>query len=101
MNLLNGFIRGCVASLEFGGLLLLAGCAGAPEAINLPGDASDPARQLYIVKCSKCHKFYDPAKYAAGDWTVWMRKMSRKAKLTAEEEKLIKEYVDTNLRTSR
>jgi hypothetical protein len=81
--------------------LLLAGCAGSPTITKLPGDASDPARQLYIVKCAKCHKFYDPARYSAVDWSGWMVKMSRKAKLTPEQEKQINDYVDTNLRSGR
>jgi hypothetical protein len=81
--------------------ILLAGCAGPPTITNLPGDESDPGRQLYIVKCSKCHKFYDPAKYSPADWTIWMDKMTRKAKLTPEQEKVIAEYVDQYLRTGK
>ena len=101
MNGLNGPGRFWAPLLALVLALFLAGCAGSPTITNLPGDANDPARQLYIVKCAKCHKFYDPTHYSAADWSAWIAKMSRKAKLTPEQEKQINEYVDTNLRSGR
>jgi hypothetical protein len=101
VNGLKGSDRFWAALLTLVLPLLLAGCAGSLTITNLPGDANDPARQLYIVKCAKCHKFYDPARYSPADWSAWMAKMSRKAKLTSEQEKQINDYVDTNLRNGR
>ena len=73
----------------------IAGCAG-------PSGANDPAvddltrgRRLYVARCARCHKLYDPGKYSAAEWRSWMDKMSRKAKLKADQEELISRYVDT------
>ena len=51
------------------------------------------ASSLYALKCGRCHKFYDPAAYSADDWNMWMRKMSKKAKLEAVQEQLLSEYL--------
>lgn len=51
------------------------------------------ASALYALKCGRCHKFYDPAAYDAEDWNVWMRKMSKKAKLEPAQEKMLSEYL--------
>jgi len=59
---------------------------------------NEAARKIYIAKCAKCHKFYDPNKYSDEDWRVWMTKMSRKAKLKPEQERLLSKYIDENLR---
>ena len=53
------------------------------------------ARKLYINKCTRCHKYYDPAKYSEEEWRVWMTKMSRKAKLKTDQEQLLSRYLDT------
>lgn len=79
-------------------LMPLAGCA-AP--VNTSSNSNDPiaaGHKLYVNKCAKCHKFYDPAKYSDADWSVWMGKMSRKAKLKPEQEQLISHYIDEKLR---
>lgn len=51
------------------------------------------ASELYALKCGRCHKFYDPAAYSNEDWEKWMRKMSKKTKLTAEQEQTLTEYL--------
>ncbi len=79
-------------------LLPLAGCAGTAGSSSTPADPIAAGQKLYINKCAKCHKFYDPAKYSDADWNVWMSKMSRKAKLKAEQEQLLSRYIDENLR---
>jgi hypothetical protein len=57
-----------------------------------PTDANR-ASDLYALKCGRCHKFYDPSAYSAEDWDVWITKMSRKSRLTAEQEKTLFEYL--------
>src|ERR1041385_1402759 len=47
------------------------------------------ASALYALKCGRCHKFYDPAAYEEDDWKMWMRKMSRKAKLEPAQQKML------------
>src|SRR3954451_13218799 len=50
-------------------------------------------RVLLANKCAKCHKFHDPANYDNAEWHMWMRKMSRKAHLTAPEEAELSRYL--------
>jgi len=38
-------------------------------------------------------KFYDPGAYSEKDWEMWMRKMSRKAKLKPEQDDLLRRYL--------
>lgn len=56
------------------------------------------ARNLYQMKCAKCHKFYDPAAYSEREWRSWMGKMSKKARLKPAQEQLLSTYLDA-LRT--
>jgi len=77
-------------------LVLLIASAGV-----LPAGASDSTnvleagRKLYTVKCARCHKFYDPAKYSDEAWRTWMDKMSRKAKLKPDQKQILSEYLET------
>ena len=77
-------------------LVPLAGCAGTSGLSST--DPIAAGQKLYVNKCAKCHKFYDPAKYSDADWNLWMGKMSRKAKLKPEQEQLISHYIDEKLR---
>ena len=79
-------------------LLALAGCA-SPEKTTDGGDPNQIARKLYIAKCAKCHKFYDPAKYSDADWQMWMGKMSRKARLKPEQRELLSNYIEETFRS--
>ena len=79
-------------------LVALAGCA-SPEKATDSGDPSQIARKLYIAKCAKCHKFYDPAKYSDVEWQTWMRKMSRKSKLSPEQQELLSSYIEQTFRS--
>ena len=51
------------------------------------------AKDLYDIKCAKCHKFYEPADYSQKDWDDWMKKMSRKSKLKPAQEELLTRYL--------
>jgi hypothetical protein len=52
------------------------------------------AKKLHTAKCAKCHRFYQPADYTSKEWNEWMRKMSKKSKLTPEQDKLLSQYLD-------
>ena len=52
------------------------------------------ARKLSAVKCTKCHKFYEPADYNQADWAEWMEKMRRKSKLKPEQFDLLSRYLE-------
>ena len=56
------------------------------------------ARKLYMTKCSRCHKLYDPRKYDDAEWSDWMTKMSHKAKLKPGQPEMIADYVEKALR---
>jgi cytochrome c5 len=101
------FVRILVAS-AIG--IALAGCeSSAPRSRTLdsvpqlsPGSASAAglsteevrdATELYGVKCAKCHKFYDPTQYSQAEWDDWMRRMSRKARLTPVQKELLTRYL--------
>ena len=57
-------------------------------------DELQSARALYINKCARCHIFHNPANYPDDKWNGWMKKMSRKAKLKAEQEAALRRYLD-------
>ena len=60
-------------------LCAASGCAGHALAKDLPVDDHSAGHKVYVTKCAKCHRFYDPAKYSEADWEMWMAKMSKKA----------------------
>lgn len=70
---------------------LLPPGAGAP---TLNDEEIRSARSLYIARCTGCHKFYPPANYSPRDWDMWMRKMSRKARLQPEQEATLRAYLE-------
>ena len=70
-----------------------AAAARAAERAGLPAAEITRAADLYVTKCAKCHRFYDPLPYPAPEWDRWMTKMNRKAKLTEDEAKLLGRYL--------
>jgi Dihaem cytochrome c. len=83
-----------LALLGFGA----GGCAAPAMAKDSPSSDKRAGQKLYVAKCAKCHKFYDPAKYSEADWQIWMTKMSKKAKLKPEQEEILSRYISENLR---
>lgn len=61
-------------------------------------DPTVASRNLYLSRCGKCHKLYDPAKYSDEQWRKWMDKMSRKAKLQPDQKVAMSGYIETTLR---
>lgn len=70
----------------------LSGPASSAEAPTLKDQIA--ARQIYVAKCAKCHRFYEPNDYAESDWRVWMEKMKRKSKLKPKQAELLDRYLD-------
>ena len=64
---------------------------------NQPGTNSDLLQmgfEVYVDKCSQCHKLHKPWKYYQSQWEKEiLPKMSKKAKLNDEELKEIKTYI--------
>jgi hypothetical protein len=101
-------------------LILLAGALGAGASVNLV-HASSPSKatsssapvvspeagqnaglspqelsvasKLYINKCIRCHKSYEPKAYSNDQWDLWMGKMSKKAHLASAQESLLRRYL--------
>src|SRR5437899_912855 len=80
-------------------VLALAGCSGPGKELAVEDKAE--ARKLYVAKCAKCHKFYDPAKYSDAEWRTWMEKMSKKAKLKPEQAEKLSQYIEDTYRAGR
>ena len=51
------------------------------------------ARKLYLGKCAKCHKLYDPARYSDEAWNKWLEKMTVKSRLKADDAELLNRYL--------
>ena len=93
----------------FGAMIILGsvGCrtaaasssASAPPPLPASADGvlspeqASAGRALYLNKCARCHKFYDPAKYKEADWNKWITKMNKKAKLKRDESEVIWKYL--------
>jgi mono/diheme cytochrome c family protein len=77
------------------------GCAAPAMAKDSPSSESAAGQKIYVAKCAKCHKLYDPAKYSDADWQIWMAKMSKKAKLKPEQVEVLSRYIAENLRAPR
>ncbi len=75
-------------------LLALAGTWAAALADQLTVKDRAAARKIYVAKCAKCHRFYEPTNYAEPDWRRWMEKMSKKARLKAAPATLLNRYLD-------
>jgi len=97
-------IKSALCGLTLG----LVGCLSAPAGSSsvpppIPPGGGAPlltdkevalARKLYINKCARCHKFYDPAAYDKAAWQDWMTKMSHKARLKSPQEELLSKYLE-------
>ena len=81
--------------LRFGALLAAALVATSASADTWDEAERAQARKLYLVKCAKCHRLYDPAAYEDPAWEQWMIKMKKKAHLNDEQSERIRRYTET------
>jgi len=72
----------------------LAWAGSTARADELTSKEVAAGRKVYVAKCAKCHKFYEPKSYHEADWGRWMEAMSRKSKLKTEQDKLLRRYLD-------
>ncbi len=73
---------------------LLAGGLAGSFAGELTDKDAAAGRKLYVAKCAKCHRFYEPKNYNDSEWGRWMGAMSRKSKLKPEQEDVLARYLD-------
>jgi cytochrome c553 len=74
--------------------IALAVARPASNADELTAKEITAARKIYVAKCSKCHRFYEPTNYAEPDWRIWMEKMNQKSKLKGEQTNSLTRYLD-------
>jgi hypothetical protein len=75
-------------------VVALVWAVNAAKADELTPKELAAGRKVYVGKCAKCHKFYEPKNYGEEDWGRWMEKMGEKSKLKAEQQKLLERYLD-------
>ena len=72
----------------------LAAAVRGGEAVDLSPNELKEARRLYVSKCARCHKFYEPSSYTGAEWNEWMSKMTRKSKLKPAQAELLARYTE-------
>jgi hypothetical protein len=66
----------------------------AASADELTAKEIASVQKIYVAKCAKCHRFYEPTNYAESEWRTWMKKMNKKSKLKEEQASLVTRYLD-------
>jgi len=66
-----------------------------PQMIQAQSQAYQ-AKQLYELKCGRCHMAYAPQKFSANEWKTILKEMSPLSGLTEETEKSIMGYLEEN-----
>jgi mono/diheme cytochrome c family protein len=74
-------------------LIVPAVLSNAAGTNDLTVDDIAAARKIYVAKCAKCHRFYEPTNYGEADWDRWMEKMATKSKLKEDQAKLLNRYL--------
>jgi mono/diheme cytochrome c family protein len=86
-------------------LIALAGMFASVTGLARAADpsANDPAvtKRLYISKCARCHKLYDPSAYNDVEWDLWMKKMRKKTRLKTDPYNRLSRYLETLRREAR
>ena len=62
---------------------------------SITRDDVERGRQLYMTKCSACHRPRDPMEHAPGEWPGEIAEMQERAHLAPDEVMLIEHYVVT------
>ena len=93
---LAAVLAGCVTGPHGWDVIVPAPAEAAVAAARAGMAATDITRaaNLYVLKCARCHKFYDPADYNDQAWSTWLRKMSKKSRLEPDEENLLTRYLE-------
>ena len=61
---------------------------------NTSGATKYPeGRDLYVSKCTACHKAYEPELHTKSEWKKILDEMGSKAKLTSKEKETILNYL--------
>jgi mono/diheme cytochrome c family protein len=63
-----------------------------------PGTPAAEGRALYVESCQRCHALYRPGNFTAQEWSFFVRKYGRKARLDQAERDLVYAYLRTHAR---
>lgn len=67
------------------------------EVITFPNATVEEGFNLQAQHCARCHKLKTVDNYSREQWDKILPNMARKAKLTAEQEATINEYINWEL----
>lgn len=68
-------------------------CGGSISSNSAEITKFSEGRNLYVSKCTACHKAYGPELHTADDWQKILDDMGRKAKLSNHEKTIILNYL--------
>lgn len=55
-------------------------------------DEWEDAQAMHANRCAQCHRLYDPKDYSEEEWSGWLKKMKRQARLSLKETRQLSEY---------
>lgn len=98
-----GIIMNFKALIFIGGLTLVS-CSPKTttvdtkeETIKFPNATVEEGFNLQAQHCARCHKLKTVDNYSREQWDKILPNMARKAKLTAEQEATVNEYINWEL----
>ena len=74
-------------------VVLLSACSGSSNNSSAGTTKFPEGKDLYVSKCTACHKAYEPQLHTKDEWQKILDDMGRKAKLTDNEKQLILDYL--------
>jgi hypothetical protein len=86
-------VKSLIVFLQFIFALLFINCSGSGNDTNNQLTKFPEGRELYLSKCTSCHRAYEREKFTAEKWKAVLEEMTVKAKLNDEEKTLILNYL--------
>ena len=74
-------------------VVLLSACSGSSNHSPAGTTKFPEGKDLYVSKCTACHKAYEPQLHTKDEWQKILDEMGRKAKLSDTEKQLILNYL--------
>jgi cytochrome c5 len=74
-------------------IIFLSACSGSSNNSTAGTTNFPEGKDLYVSKCTSCHKAYEPELHTKDEWRKILDEMGSKAKLTDNEKQLILNYL--------
>lgn len=74
-------------------IILLSACSGSSNNSSAGTTKFPEGKDLYVSKCTACHKAYEPELHTKDEWKKILDEMGSKAKLTTKEKETILNYL--------